>query len=177
MTAIRARRLRVAKSLIKRPYAADRASILAEMVEPLWMSPGRAAVVTSTDKSMPAAPANSGGCGCSDADAPQLSRMLGLLLYANCQPKRCPGVPSQSANRKRKTQVRWRHCRRRSSRKVRRLRPAPLACCRVAPAHMAKNGARFSRGQLAFFRRAFQDSDGLRPVDAQSRRYILIRVW
>jgi hypothetical protein len=40
------------------------------------MSPGRAAVVTSTDKSMPASPADSGGCGCSDADAPQLSRML-----------------------------------------------------------------------------------------------------
>jgi hypothetical protein len=48
------------------------------------MSPGRAAVVTSTDKSMPAAPANSGGCGCSDADAPQLSRMLG-------RPKRACG--------------------------------------------------------------------------------------
>jgi hypothetical protein len=30
------------------------------MVEPLWMSPGWAAVVTSTDKSMPAAPADSG---------------------------------------------------------------------------------------------------------------------
>ena len=44
------------------------------------MSPGWAAVVTSTDKSMPAAPANSGGCGCSDADAPQLSRMLDLLI-------------------------------------------------------------------------------------------------
>ena len=44
------------------------------------MSPGRAAVVTSTDKSMPAAPANSAGRGCSDADAPQLSRMLDVHL-------------------------------------------------------------------------------------------------
>jgi hypothetical protein len=42
------------------------------------MSSGWAAVVTSTDKSMPAAPASSGGCGCSDADAPQLSLMLDL---------------------------------------------------------------------------------------------------
>ena len=53
------------------------------MVEPLWMPSGRAAVVTSTDKSMPAAPANSGGCGCSDADAPQLSRMLDKRLVAS----------------------------------------------------------------------------------------------
>ena len=45
------------------------------------MSPGWAAVVTSTDKSMPAAPADSEGRGCSDADAPQLSPMLGMLHY------------------------------------------------------------------------------------------------
>ena len=52
------------------------------------MSPGRAAVVTSTDKSMPAAPADSGACGDSDADAPQLSRMLDVHLEAEvaCEP-------------------------------------------------------------------------------------------
>jgi hypothetical protein len=59
------------------------------MVGPLWMPPGRAAVVTSTDKSMPAAPANSGGCGDSDADAPQLSRMLAGHVAVVPAPRFC----------------------------------------------------------------------------------------
>ena len=62
------------------------------------MPSGRAAVVTSTDKSMPAAPADSGGCGDSDADAPQLSRMLDKLLAANPEAILCSpsGVISPS---------------------------------------------------------------------------------
>jgi hypothetical protein len=49
----------------------------------------RAADEPSTDTSMPAAPANSGGCGCSDADAPQLSRMLDLHFQRAASPG-CP---------------------------------------------------------------------------------------